>query len=33
MRISAFGKMFPRLPEAKQRGAEAKAPFGIPGFD
>ena len=28
--ITALREIFPRFPEAKQDGAEAKAPFGIP---
>ena len=32
-RVSALREMLPRFPEAKQGGAEAKAPLGVPGLD
>src|SRR5208282_3165909 len=31
--VTALRKMFPCFPEAKQGGADAKAPVGIPSFD
>jgi hypothetical protein len=31
--ITALREIFPRFPEAKQGGAEAQAPFGIPSTD